>query len=58
MEPISYELMEDDSDDIISNGQKMVDIFAATVSDYRKCMVWTFSPFQSLNPPEIWTSDV
>ncbi|KAM9988961.1 hypothetical protein ACTFIY_005022 [Dictyostelium cf. discoideum] len=32
--------------------------YLASVSDDRECIVWTLSPFQSTNTPEIWTSVV
>ncbi|KAM9982209.1 hypothetical protein ACTFIZ_006748 [Dictyostelium cf. discoideum] len=32
--------------------------YLASVSDDRECIVWTLSPFQSANTPEIWTSFV
>lgn len=32
--------------------------YLASVSDDRECIVWTLSPFQSANTPEIWTSIV
>ncbi|KAM9952584.1 hypothetical protein ACTFIR_007638 [Dictyostelium discoideum] len=34
----------------VSNGR-----YISIISDYRECMVWTLSPFQSINSPEIWT---